>query len=372
MYKPLKQPVYVTQPIFPDLTKLGERLKDIWASKQLSNQGPVVRTLESELSDFLGAKYLSVFTNGTLALQLACKALNLTGEVITTPFTFAATIHVLDWCNLKPVFCDIDEATMNINPDHIERLITPSTSAIMPVHVFGNPCDVEKIQSIADKHGIKVIYDAAHAFGVKVNGTPIANFGDITMFSFHATKVYHTIEGGGLSFNNAELMQRANLLRNFGLMSDGDVYVSGTNAKLNEIQAAVGLLVLEEVELEIQRRKAVTNLYRGCLKNVSGITLNQDMEGVEHNYPYLVIRVNKEQFGMSRDDLYQKLVDNNVFPRKYFYPLCSNFKCYEAIESASKKRLPIANRVADSVLALPLYGQLEPSIVERICDIIKG
>lgn len=369
--RPLKKPIYVTQPALPKISRFKKKLKRIWKSKQLSNNGKEVTALESRLSDYLGVPHVSVLVNGTIALQLAIKALHLSGEVITTPFTFAATVNALEWSNITPVFCDVDEKTMNINPDCIEKLITPKTTAIMPVHVFGVPCDVEKIEEIAKRHNLKVIYDAAHAFGVKVNGVPIGSFGDITMFSFHATKVYHTIEGGGLSFSSTELKRQADLLRSFGIEDNGDIAEPGINAKMNEFQAAMGLLMLDELEHEVAKRQKLTNLYRSLLKDVSGITVSEEVEGVTYKYPYFVIRVDAERYGMTRDQLFEKLKHLNIFARKYFYPLCSNFTCYQSLPSADKNLLPVANRIAESVLALPLYGALGASEVKDICRAIK-
>jgi len=365
-----KDPLYVTQPLLPDLGETYKMLETIWKSKQLTNNGQMVKQLEKELADYLGVKYLSVLCNGTVALQIACKALNLTGEVITTPFTFSATTHSLAWNNLKPVFCDIEEDTFNINTDLIESLITPETSAILPVHVFGIPCNVERIQQIADKHGLKVLYDAAHAFGVKLQGKPIGTFGDISMFSFHATKVYHTVEGGGLACNQGYLKERIDSLRNFG-QKDDTFPEPGTNAKLNEVQAGIGLLVLKRVEEEISKRKKLTNIYRQLLVDIPGITFSKDIAGVTHNYSYFAIRVNPDEYGLDRDQLFLKLQEYNIICRKYFYPLCSNFKCYSSLPSASKSNLPVANRVANSVLILPLHGRLQDVDVIKICEIIR-
>jgi len=372
MLEPFKEPIFITKPLLPDINELNKMLELIWESNQLTNNGSMVKQLERELSSYLGADQLSVFSNGTVALQIACKALRLSGEVITTPFTFAATIHSLAWNNIKPVFCDIEEDTLNLNPDHIEALITQDTTAILPVHVFGNPCNVEKIQRLADKYGLKVLYDAAHAFGVKVNGKPIAAFGDVSMFSFHATKIFNTIEGGALTYNDKYLKERADSLRNFGIRGIDNVMEPGTNGKLNEVQAAVGILLLKKVEAEIEKRKQITNHYRQLLGNVPGITVNEDIDGVTHNYPYLVIRVDKNECGLSRDEVSEKLKEYNVISRRYFYPLCSNFQCYRDIPSASVSRLPVANKIADMVLSLPLHGRMPVEDVEKICDIIKG
>lgn len=372
MVEPFAKPFYITQPLLPDMDEFNELLKEIWASKQLSNNGNMVKQLERDLSSFLNTDYLSVFSNGTVALQLACKVLRLSGEVITTPFTFAATAHSLAWNNLKPVFCDIEDDSYNIDPDLIESLITQNTTAIMPVHVFGNPCKVKKIKQIADKYGLKVIYDAAHAFGVKVNEKPISDFGDISMFSFHATKIYHTIEGGALTYNDPNFKERADSLRNFGIRNSDNVMEPGTNGKLNEIQAAVGILLLKQVAEEIEARKEITNLYRQILDGIPGIITSKDIEGVSHNYSYFVIRVDKDEYGLSRDELYDKLLEYNIIARKYFYPLCSNFQCYKDLPSSSKLKLPIANKISDMVLSLPLHGRMLNSDVEKICSIIKA
>jgi dTDP-4-amino-4,6-dideoxygalactose transaminase len=372
VYKPFVKPVYVTQPLLPDIKDVNEMIETIWESNVLSNNGNMVKQLESELAGYLNVSYLSLFSNGTVALQLACKVLRLSGEVITTPFTFAATVHSLAWNNIKPVFCDIEDDTLNINPDLIESLITQETTAIMPVHVFGKPCRINQIQHIADKYGLKIIYDAAHAFGVKIEGEPIASFGDISMFSLHATKIYHTIEGGALTFNSNYLKERADSLRNFGIQNGGNITEPGTNGKLNEVQAAVGILLLRKVEDEIKRRKEITNLYRQLLGKVPGIKVDKDIEGITHNYSYFVIRVAESEYGLSRDDLCEKLKEYNVFPRKYFYPLCSNFQCYNNLPSAAETRLPTANKIADTVLSLPLYGRMQNDDVIKICDIIKG
>jgi dTDP-4-amino-4,6-dideoxygalactose transaminase len=268
--EPLAKPIKVVQPLLPDLTDMERMIEEIWESGQLSNNGRKVVELESALADFLDVEHVSVFSNGTSALQIACKLLRLSGEVITTPFTFAATVHALAWNQLPPVFCDIEERTFNINADLIESLITDKTTANLPVHVFGNPCDVEKIQSIAERHGLKVLYDAAHAFGVRYRGRSVAAYGDISMFSFHATKVYNTLEGGALVFNRPFLKERADMMRNFGFLDSGDVIEPGTNAKLNEVQAAVGLLLLDKVVAEIRKRKAVAAVYEKMLGGHSG------------------------------------------------------------------------------------------------------
>jgi dTDP-4-amino-4,6-dideoxygalactose transaminase len=369
--EPSIKPIKITQPLLPDLDETYQKIREIWDSKQLSNNGRLVVQLERDLADFLHADTLSVFANGTLALQIACRLLNLTGEVITTPFTFSATVNALYWNGLTPVFCDIEAKTFNINPDLIESLITDKTTAIMPVHVYGNPCDVEKIQRVADSYGLKVIYDAAHAFGVENRGQPIASYGDITMFSFHATKVYNTIEGGALVFNTPGLKERADQMRNFGLLPDGDVSEPGINAKLNEVQAAMGLLLLGKVTAEIQKRQIRAADYTGLLADVPGLRIVQPADGIIYNYPYFVIAVDANAFGISRDALFDALKAHNIFARKYFYPLCSNLTCYRDLPSSDPLRLPVANRAADSVLALPLYGDLSHEEAAYICTVIR-
>lgn len=369
--KGFSEPCYITQPLLPDLEEMLKMINLVWQSKQLSNHGKMVKQLEKELERFLGIDNISVFCNGTIALQIACKALRLSGEVITTPFTFAATTNALALNQLQPVFCDIEEDTFNINPDLIEAHITEKTTAILPVHVFGNPCNVEKIQQIANKYGLKILYDAAHAFGVKVNNKPIASYGDMSMFSFHATKIYHTLEGGALAYNDPYLKERLYSLRNFGFDNNNNVVEPGTNGKLNEVQAIVGILLLKMVDGEIEQRRLITNYYRELLSGIPGIKVSSNIEGVKHNYPYFVIRINHEDFGLTRDELYEKLKEYNIISRKYFYPICSNFQCYKVLPSASKENLPIAYQVAGEVLALPLHGRMSTADVEKICAIVK-
>lgn len=372
MSNPLIKPIKIMQPLLPDLADMNRMIKEIWDSKQLSNNGQMVVKLEGALADFLNVDDISVFANGTIALEIACKLLKLSGEVITTPFTYPATVTALSRNRVTPVFCDIDEKTYNINADLIESLITERTTAIMPVHVFGNPCDVDKIQGIAERYGLKVLYDAAHAFGVKYKGRSIASYGDISMFSFHATKVYNTIEGGALVFNHPHLKQRADEMRNFGILKNGDIIEPGTNGKMNEVQAAVGLLLLDKLDAEIKRRKEITSTYIKMLADVPGIRINQPVGDIVYNYPYFVITIDEKVYGLSRDALFEELKLNNVFARKYFYPLCSNLQCYRYLQSSEKAKLPVANAVADSVLALPLYGELSIDEVVYICSVIHS
>jgi len=369
--QPFSEPLYYTRPLLPDLKEYTRLLEEVWDSRRLTNNGPMAIRLEAELSSLLKAKYLSVFSNGTAALQIALRVLRLHGEVITTPFTFAATTHALYMNNLTPVFCDIEEESFTIDPDRIEELITPETTAILAVHVFGNPCNVERLRTIAEKHGLKLVYDAAHAFGVEISGSPISSYGDISMLSLHATKIYHTIEGGALTFSDPAMKRRADELRNFGIINEELITEPGINGKLNEVQAAMGLLVLKMVKQEVEKRKQLTMLYRELLKDIPGITASKDQEGVSHNYPYFVIRVDPEIFGADRNELQSWLREYNVIARKYFYPLCSNMQCYRRLPSAAPVNLPVASKVSEQVLSLPLFGDLGNEAVEKICDIIR-
>lgn len=368
--KSFDKPIYINRPLLPAREDVYRKIDEIWDSQWLTNNGPQHRLFEPAVREYLGVPNISLFCNGTLALQLACQALRLSGEVITTPFTFPATPHVLYWNNIKPVFCDIEEQRFNMDPACVESLITPDTTAIMPVHIFGYPCNVNKIQEIANRYGLRVIYDAAHCFGVKVNNEPIGNFGDISMFSFHATKVYHTVEGGALTYRDNSLKERLELSKNFGFIGEESVIVPGINAKMNEIQAAMGLLMLDIVNDEFCKRKQLTLTYRERLKNLPGINFREDISGVEHNYYNFVIRINKEEFGISRDELYDNLKKYNIFTRKYFYPLCSQFQCYRHYPSSSAANLPVAEKVTKQTLSLPLYGGLGDEDIHQICDII--
>ena len=370
--KSFEQPIYVTRPALPDRKAVYRKIDEIWDSQWLTNIGHQHRLFESRVQKYLEVPNISLFCNGTMALQLACQALRLSGEVITTPFTFAATSHVLYWNNLKPVFCDIESQSFNIDPERIESLITPYTTAILPVHVFGYPCDVEAIEEIANRYGIRVIYDAAHCFGVEVNGEPIGDFGDISMFSFHATKIFHTIEGGALTYRDSSLKERLELSRNFGFKGEEQIVVPGINGKMNEIQAAIGLLMLDIIEEECRKRKHLTMIYRERLNKIPGIEFRGDVPDVDHNYYNFVITVNKEEFGISRDDLYDFLKKYNVFTRKYFFPLCSQLQCYRNLPSSSAVNLPVAERITKTVLSLPLFGSLNGKDIHRICDIIES
>jgi dTDP-4-amino-4,6-dideoxygalactose transaminase len=369
--KPFNEPVYVTRPLFPELKEFERELEDIWGSQWLTNLGPKHKRFEEEITRVLKVPCASLFNNGTTALLAAFHILQLSGEVITTPFTFAATPHVLAWNNITPVFCDIDDNTMNIDAQKIERMITPETTGILAVHIFGTPCEVGKIQDIADRHGLRVIYDAAHAFGTLIDGQGIGNFGDMTMFSFHATKLFHTAEGGALTFKDVKIKHRIDLLKNFGIENEEEVSLTGINGKLNEIQAALGLVNLRYMEGEIIKRKKISDTYRLCLSGLEGITLSELPDNVQPSYQYFVIRVDRRKFGKSRDNIFKRLREYNVHARKYFYPLCSDYACYKHLPSSNPDNLPIAGKVAKEVLCLPFYGNLDIPSVEKICEIIR-
>ena len=361
--------ITVTSPLLPSLDEFIPMLKDIWDRKWLTNNGHYHKELEKALAEYLGVKYISLFTNGTLPLITALQAMRITGEVITTPYSFVATTHSIWWNGLKPVFVDVDEKTGNIDPEKIEAAITPHTTAIMPVHVYGTPCNTKRIQEIADVYGLKVIYDAAHAFGVKVNGESILNAGDMSTLSFHATKVYNTVEGGALVCHDEATKKRIDYLKNFGFAGETTVVAPGINSKMDEIRAAYGLLNLKQVDDAIARRKATAERYRAALKDVAGIRMLEDVEGVRHNYAYFPIFISKE-YGLSRDALYEKLKEHNVYGRRYFYPLISTFSAYKGLESARPENLPIAHKLADQVLCLPMFAGLDNDSIDRIIDVV--
>ncbi|MDR0611943.1 MAG: DegT/DnrJ/EryC1/StrS family aminotransferase [Dysgonamonadaceae bacterium] len=362
--------ITVTLPLFPDLQDFIPYLKDIWQKKWLTNNGYYHQKLEEALCEYLGVKHISLFTNGTLPLITALQALRITGEVITTPFSFVATTHSLWWNGIKPVFVDIEPVTFNMDPDKIEAAITPKTTAIMPVHVYGNPCNTERIQEIADKYGLKVIYDAAHAFGVTVNGKSILEAGDMSTLSFHATKVYNTIEGGALVCRDKQTKKRIDYLKNFGFADEITVIAPGINGKMDEIRSAYGLLNLKQVDWAIENRRQAATQYRQALKNVEGISFMEDIQGVRHNYSYFPIFVDAEKYGMSRDELYFKMKENNILGRRYFYPLISTFPTYRGLESAKQENLPVATKVADRVICLPMYADLKKNNVEKIVKLV--
>ncbi len=345
-------------------------LKEIWASKWITNNGSFHKRLEKELADYLKVPYISVFTNGTLPLITALQALRVNGEVITTPYSFVATTHSLWWNGIKPVFVDIDPATCNLDPAKIEAAITPRTTAIMPVHCYGKPCDTKAIQAIADKYGLKVIYDAAHAFGVEVDGESLLNAGDLSTLSFHATKVYNTVEGGALIMHDEQTKKRIDYLKNFGFAGETEVVAPGINSKMDEVRAAYGLLNLKQVDAAIEARRRVAVRYREALRDVPGITFFDDMPGVRHNYSYFPVFVDAEQYGMTRDELYFKMREHNVWGRRYFYPLISTFSTYRGLESATRENLPVATRIAEQVICLPMHHELSEEDVERVLGLI--
>ena len=354
----------------PSLDDLNQYLQDIWQRKWITNNGYYHKELEKALCEYLDVPFVSLFTNGTLPLITALQALRITGEVITTPYSFVATTHSLWWNGIKPVFVDIDPTTGNLDPDKIEAAITPRTTAIMPVHVYGKPCETERIQEIADKYGLKVIYDAAHAFGVKVNGESVLNAGDMSTLSFHATKVYNTIEGGALVMHDEQTKKRIDYLKNFGFAGETEVVAPGINSKMDEMRAAYGLLNLKQVDAAIEVRRQVAVKYREALSNVDGITFFDDMPGVKHNYSYFPIFVDAEKYGMTRDELYFKMKEQDVLGRRYFYPLISTFSTYRGLDSAKPENLPNAHKMADSVICLPMHHALSEEDVERVINIV--
>lgn len=362
--------ITVTSPLMPDLEDFNVILKDIWAKKWITNNGSYHKELEKALCDYLKVPFISLFTNGTLPLITALQALRITGEVITTPYSFVATTHALWWNGIKPVFVDIDPNTGNLDPNKIEAAITPQTTAIMPVHVYGRPCRTKEIQNIADKYGLRVIYDAAHAFGVEEEGKSILNEGDLSTLSFHATKVFNTIEGGALIMHDEKTKQRIDYLKNFGFANEVEVVAPGINSKMDEIRSAYGLLNLKKVDLAIESRHQVAIRYRQTLRDVKGIDFWDDVPGVRHNYSYFPIFVNEEEYGMTRDELYFKLKEHNIFGRRYFYPLISTFSTYRGLDSSNRNNLPNAHRLAESVICLPMHHALDQNDINRVLDVI--
>ena len=393
--------ITVTSPLLPDLDEFHELLKQIWDSKWITNNGQFHKQLESALKEYLGVLQVSLFTNGTLPLLTALQALRITGEVITTPYSFVATTHSIWWAGCKPVFVDIDPRTGNLDPEKIEAAITPKTTAIMPVHCYGKPCDVRRIKEIADIYGLKVIYDAAHAFALeipkneedykrafdearnalepckpvkrkeqKIETESILNWGDMSTLSFHATKVYNTIEGGAMIMRDPETKKRIDFLKNFGFAGETTVVGPGINSKVDEMRAAYGLLNLKQVDAAIAARQQVAIKYREALRDVEGIAFFDDMPGVKHNYSYFPIFIDEKAFGMSRDALYAKMKEANVLGRRYFYPLISEFSTYRGLESANPKNLPNAHKMADSVLCLPMHHELSDNDIQRTIELI--
>lgn len=364
------KPIYVTQPFLPPLEEFMPYLEDIWQRKILTNNGRYHQELEKTLCDYLGVKYISLFSNGTLALITALQALHITGEVITTPFSFVATTHALWWNNIKPVFIDIEPRTYNLDPNKIESAITPKTTAILPVHVYGNPCDIERIQGIAKAHGLKVIYDACHTFGVTLNGESVLNFGDLSVLSFHATKVYTTFEGGAIVCHDEVMKKRIDNLKNFGFAGETTVVGPGINAKMNEFQAALGLLQLKYVDKAVERRKEIARYYRDHLQNTAGITFLKDLSGVKHSYTHFPILIDKAQYGKSRDMVYEEFKKYKIFTRRYFYPLISQFPPYKNLESAAIGKMPVAEKIAEEVLCLPIYPNLTQNALQLIQEFL--
>lgn len=364
--------ITVTSPLLPNLDELHELLKDIWDRKWITNNGHYHRLLEQALAEYLKVPYVSLFTNGTLPLLTALQALRISGEVITTPYSFVATTHALWWNGIKPVFVDIEWETGCMDPNKIEAAITPKTTAIMPVHVYGKPCNVKAIQEIADKYGLKVIYDAAHAFGVEQDGVSLMNYGDMSTLSFHATKVYNTIEGGAMVMHDEKTKQRIDYLKNFGFAGETEVVGPGINSKMDEMRAAYGLLNLKQVDDAIEARHQVAIRYREALKDVDGIEYWNDLPGVKHNYSYFPIFVHQKTYGMTRDELYFKLKEQGIFARRYFYPLISDFSTYRGLPSATKENLPVANEMAREVICLPMHHALSKEDINRVIELIQG
>jgi len=362
--------ITVTSPLLPDLNEFHELLKQIWDSKWITNNGSFHQQLETALAEYLKVPYVSLFTNGTLPLITALQALRITGEVITTPYSFVATTHALWWNGIKPVFVDIEWATGCMDPNKIEAAITPKTTAIMPVHVYGKPCNIQAIQDIADKYGLKVIYDAAHAFGVEVNGESVLNAGDMSTLSFHATKVYNTIEGGAMVMHDAKTKQRIDYLKNFGFAGETEVVGPGINSKMDEMRSAYGLLNLKQVDAAIEARHQVAIKYREALKDVEGIEFWNDLPGVKHNYSYFPIFVDSKKYGMTRDELYFKMKEQGVLGRRYFYPLISEFSTYRGLESSRPENLPVATKMANEVICLPMHHALTDEDIQTVLSFI--
>lgn len=365
-----KNIINVTLPLLPDLGEFNEMLKEIWESRWITNMGQFHKQLEEALAAYLHVPYVCLFTNGTLPLMTALQALRITGEVITTPYSFVATTHSIWWNGCKPVFVDIDPATGNLDPEKIEAAITPATTCIMPVHVYGTPCDTKRIQEIADKYGLKVIYDAAHAFGVEVYGESVLNAGDMSTLSFHATKVFNTIEGGAMVIHDEKTKKRIDYLKNFGFAGETEVVAPGINSKMDEMRAAYGLLNLKQVDDAIEARHQVAIKYREAFSKVEGIEFWDDLPGVKHNYSYFPIFVKAKKYGMTREELYFKMRDKNVLGRRYFYPLISDFSTYRGLPSATKDNLPVATKMAEEVICLPMHHALSDEDVQRVIDSI--
>ena len=365
------KPIFVTQPFLPPLEEFLPFLEQIWKSHILTNNGPFHQELEQKLCEYLGVKYISLFSNGTLALVTALRALGISGEVITTPFSFVASTHALWWNNIMPVFVDIEPDTFNLDPDKIEAAITPKTTAILAVHIYGNPCNVRKIQGIANKHNLKLIYDAAHAFGVELDETSITNFGDLSVLSFHATKVFNTFEGGAIVCHDEKTKQYIDQLKNFGFTGETTVVTKGINAKMNEFQAALGLIQLKYVDEIIKKREAIAEMYMESFKATPGISFLHKMPYVKHNYGYFPILIDAKKYGKTRDKVYDELKKHNIYGRRYFYPLISQFPTYKGLRSAKRGNLPVAEKATKEVICLPIYPDLDDIFISIISKIIK-
>lgn len=365
-------PIFVTKPVLPDLDEFIPFLKQIWDNKILTNNGPFHQELERELALFLGVPFLSLFANGTLALITALQALRITGEVITTPYSFVATTHSLWWNNIKPVFADIEPESCNLDPAKVEAAITPKTTAILPVHVYGIPCKVNRLQKIAETYGLKLIYDAAHCFGVKHQGIGICNYGDLSILSFHATKVFNTMEGGAIICHDEATKKRIDYLKNFGFAGETTIMAPGINSKMNEMQAALGLVQLKHYDENISKRKTITQIYRDSLVNIKGIKILPEPVDTESNFAYFPVFVDTNMYGISRDQLYEKLKQHNIFGRRYFYPLISEFSMYTGIESSAPSNLPVATSLAKEVLCLPIFPDLQERDLSRIIELVQN
>ena len=366
-----RKSIFVTQPFLPPLDEFSSSLKEIWESKILTNSGAFHNEFENKLCEYLGVKHVCLFANGMLALITALQALKITGEVITTPFSFVATTHALWWNSVKPVFSDIEAGTFNLDPEKIEAAITPKTTAILPVHVYGNPCNVSRIQDIANRYGLKVIYDTAHAFGVKSDGYSVANFGDLSILSFHATKVFNTFEGGAIICHDEQMKKHIDQLKNFGITNETTVVSPGINAKMNEFQSALGILQLKYIESAIEKRKLITTHYRKAFAHLPGISVLNDLPGVKHNYGYFPILIEEDKFGRDRDNVYTELRKHNIISRRYFYPLISQFPTYRGLDSAKPGKMPVAEKITKTVLCLPIYPDLDLLDADYIIEKIK-